>query len=184
MLIATELKTGKIFKEDNIPYVVLKYTHIKVARGGANVKVKARNLKTGSVMEKNYKATDKINDADVIKKNAQYLYKGANFNFMDPDTYEQFQITEKIIGEPARFLTEGEKVIVQYFEGAPISVELPITMSFKIAHTEPGYKGNTVTNVLKDATLLNGAEVKVPVFIKQGDKVKIDTRTGAYVSKA
>ena len=185
MLLATELKTGKIFKDNDIPYVVLKYEHIKSARGGANVKVKARNLLNASVLEKSYLATDKVEDADISRKNAQYLYKdSAGYVFMDPDTYEQIAVSEDVVGEGSRFLTEGEKVQVLYFEDRPISVELPKGMVFEVTYTEPGFKGNTVSNVYKDATLTNGAAVKVPTFIKIGDKIKIDTRTGEYTSKA
>ena len=103
---------------------------------------------------------------------------------MDPDTYEQVTIPKKVVGDSAQFLKEGEKVQVLYFERQPVSIELPITLEFEVTYTEPGYKGNTVSNVYKDATLDTGATVKVPTFIKIGDRVKIDTRTGTYVSKA
>ncbi len=183
-MLANELKTGTIFKEDNSPYLVMKYEHIKSARGGANVKVKARNLLTGQVLEKSYLASAKVDDADVMRKNAQYLYKEKDYVFMDPDTYEQIYIAEDIIGEPAKFLIEGINVQVLYFEDRPVSVDLPITMVFEITYTEPGFRGNTVSTVYKDATLANGAVVKVPTFAKIGDKIKVDTRSGEYVSKA
>ncbi|NMB70051.1 elongation factor P [candidate division WWE3 bacterium] len=183
-MLANELKTGTIFKEDNSPYLVMKYEHIKSARGGANVKVKARNLLTGQVLEKSYLASAKVDDADVMRKNAQYLYKEKDYVFMDPDTYEQIYIAEDIIGEPARFLIEGINVQVLYFEDRPVSVDLPITMVFEITYTEPGFRGNTVSTVFKDATLANGAIVKVPTFAKIGDKIKVDTRSGEYVSTA
>jgi elongation factor P len=184
-MLATDLKTGVIFKENDTPYVVLKYEHIKSARGGANVKVRARNLLTGQVLEKSYLATARTEDADIRRQNVQYLYKeGDRYIFMDPDTYEQIYIKNDIIGEPAQFLKEGEKVQVMYFEDRPVSVELPITMVFEVKYTEPGYKGNTVSNVYKDAMLDNEAKVKVPTFIKIGDQIKIDTRSGDYVSKA
>lgn len=184
-MIATDLKTGVIYKEGEAPFLVLKYSHIKVARGGATVKVKVKDLRTGSVFEKSYKGSDKVEDADVMRKNAQYVYREVNgFVFMDPDTYDQFVIAEDIIGDSAQFLVEGQTVQVQYFEGNPIVVDLPISMTFEVTYTEPGYRGNTVSNVYKDATLGNGAQVKVPSFVKIGDRVKIDTRTGEYVSKA
>ena len=184
-MIATDLKTGVIFKENDFPFVVLRYEHIKSARGGANVKVKARNLMTSQVLEKGYLATARVEDADIRRQNAQYLYKdGDSYMFMQPDTFEQISIKADVIGEPAQFLQEGEKVQVMYFEDEPVSVELPITMVFEVKYTEPGFKGNTVSNVYKDAELENGATVKVPTFVKIGDKVKIDTRTGGYVSKA
>ncbi len=183
-MLATDLKTGTIYKEGKEPWLVLKYNHIKTARGGANVKVKARNLITGSVMEKSYLSSAKIEDAHVSRKSAQYLYRKRDFVFMDPDTYAQFTIPDTLIEEHEAFLREGENVQVLYFEDGPISVEFPNNMTFEITYTEPGYRGNTVTNVYKDATLDNGLVVKVPPFLKVGDKVKIDTRTREYLSKA
>ena len=183
-MLATELKTGTIFKEDGQPWQVDKYEHVKTARGGANVKVKARNLLTDQVLEKRYQATAKVEDADVLRKNIQYLYQDSGYHFMDPDTFEQFKIPKKAVGEKSKFIKEGELVQVMFFEGNPVSVDLPLTMVFEIAETPPGYKGNTVSNVFKDATLTNGTKVKVPSFAKKGDKIKINTSTGEYVSKA
>jgi len=184
-MLASELKTGTIFKEGDTPYLVVKYTHTKVARGGATVKVKARNLLSGGVYEKGYSSNEKVEDADVSRKNSQYLYEESNgYVFMDPDTYEQITITKDRVGDSSKFLAEGQIVQIMYFEGSPISVELPISMIFEVTYTEPGFRGNTVSNVYKDATLDNNATVKVPSFIKIGDKIKVDTRTGDYVSKA
>ena len=184
-MLASSLKTGTIFKESKQPWLVEKYEHTKTARGGATVKVIARNLLTDQVLEKRYQANDKVEDADVLRKNIQYLYHDGDFyHFMDPDTYEQFSLTKDRVGESAKFLQDGESVQVMYFEGRAVSIELPNTMIFEVKQTPPGYKGNTVSNVYKDATLSNGAEVKVPSHIKVGEKVKVDTRTGEYVSKA
>ncbi len=181
---ANDLKTGTIYKESGTPLLVLKYTHTKVARGGATVKVKVRNLLTDAVIERNYKAGDHVEEADVMRKNAQYIYEDNGYVFMDPDSYEQFTVKPDAIGESARFLKEDTRVQVMYFEGEPVSIELPIKMEFEVVYTEPGYKGNTVSNVLKDAELDNGATAKVPSFIKKGDRVIIDTRSGEYISKA
>lgn len=183
-MLATDLKTGKIYQENGQPLKVLKYEHIKVSRGSANVKVRVKNLVTGQVLEKGYISTAKVENANVQTKNAQYLYYDGSYVFMDPVNFEQFSISEGILRDSAKFLIEGEKVVVQYFEGNPISVELPTSLVFKVVYTEPGYKGNTVTNVLKEAKLDNGTMVRVPIFIKIGDKVKIDTRSGEYISKA
>lgn len=184
LMLATELKTGTIYKESGAPLLVMKYAHTKVARGGATVKVKVRNLLTDSVLERNYKASDSVDQADVMRKNAQYIYEDNGYVFMDPDTYEQFTMTGDVIGEAAQYLTEGMKVQVMYFEGNPVSIELPIKATFTVSYTEPGYKGNTVSSVFKDAELDNGAHAKVPSFIKIGDKIIVDTRTGEYISKA
>lgn len=183
-MLATELKTGTIFKMNGQPYIVTKYEHIKVGRGSANVKVRVKNIVTGQVVDKGCVSTEKFEDADVFRKNAQYLFKENGYVFMDPDTYDQFTISEELMGDSAKFLLDGQTVQVQYFEGKPISIDLPISMVFEVTYTEPGFKGNTVSNVLKEATINTGATVKVPTFIKIGDKIKVDTRDGSYTSKA
>lgn len=183
-MIATDLKTGTIFKESGQPYKVEKYSHSKVARGGATVKIRARNLITGQTIDKTFNGNVKFEEADTFKKNAQYLYRDNGYVFMDPDTYNQFTVTEETLGESKNFLIEGETVQVLYFEGKAVSIELPNSIVYEVKYTEPGHKGNTVSTVYKDAELSNGYIAKVPTFIKKGDKVKIDTRTGDYVSKA
>ncbi len=183
-MLATELKVGTIFKDGKEPVVVEKYEHTKTARGGATVKVRARSLVTTQIKNKNYQSHDRIEDADVMRKNVQYIYRDDNYNFMDPVSFEQFSIPAKIIGDQAKYFIEGASVQVLFFEGSPVSIELPNSMEFEVIETVPGFKGNTVSNVLKEATLSNSTVVKVPTFIKAGDRVKIDTRTGAYVSKA
>lgn len=184
-MLATDLKTGVIYKEDGAPFVVLKYEHIKSARSGATVKVKVRNLLTDQVLLKSYIGSGKVEDADVRRQSVSYLYNdGVNYVFMDPDTYEQTPMSEEIVGEAAKFLKEGEKVQVMYFEDAPVSIQLPTSMTFTVTYTEPGFKGNTVTNAYKDATLENGTVIKVPPFIKIGDVIKVNTETEEYTSKA
>lgn len=184
-MIATDLKTGTIYKENETPFLVLKYFHIKSSRGSANVRVKVRNLLNNSVLEKSYIAGAKVLPADVYRKNVQFLYEsGGEYFFMDPETFEQINISAEVLGDQEAFLKAGEKLQVLYFESDPVSVELPITLTFEITYTEPGFKGNTVSNVYKDATLDNGTVVKVPSFLKIGDVIKVDTRTGEYVSKA
>lgn len=184
-MLASDLKTGKLFKENGQPYIVVKYEHMKTARGGATTRVKSKNLLNGSVLELSWGSTQKVEEADVVKKNASYLFKEANnYIFMDPVTYDQVAISQDIIADQAPYLLEGEKVLVMYFEDQPVSIELPNSMTFEVTYTEPGNKGNTATNALKDATLSNGITLKVPLFIKIGDIIKVDTRTSEYVSKA
>ncbi len=183
-MLSTDLKTGVIFKEDGAPFLVERYEHTKTARGGATIKVKVRNLLTDQVLEKRYQSGARVEDADVMRKNAQYLFFDGAYNFMDPDTYDQFIMTADRVGDSSKFLLDGSTVQILYFEGNPVSLELPNSLVFEITETTPGYKGNTVSSVYKDATLNNGTVVKVPTFIKEGDKVKIDTRSGEYVSKA
>lgn len=181
---ATDLKTGVIFKENGVPFKVEKYEHIKVARGSANVKVKARNLINGSVIQKGYLATDKVKDADVLKSNANFLYRsGNNFVFMNPNTYEQVSIPKSIIGNASEFIGKESEVRVLYLDDSPISVELPKTVAFEVKYTEPAQRGNTVSSAFKSAELVNGTTVKVPMFIKIGDKVKVNTDSGEYVSR-
>jgi len=184
MLSANDLKNGTFFKEDGKPYQVVKYTHVKTARAGATVKVKAKDLLTGSVLEKSYLATASVEEADIFRKNSQFLYKDTNYSFMDPKTYEQFTVSAKIIGDAGKYLIEGETIQVIFFEDRPISVELPRTIIVEIKNTSPGVKGNSATNVFKDAEIANGTKVKVPLFIGVGDKIKINTDLGEYVSKA
>lgn len=182
---ATDLKTGTIYKDGNEPVVVVKYDHTKTARGGATVKVKVRSLVSGKVLTRSYAHTARVEAADVSRKKMQYLYKDDNeFIFMDPNAFTQVTISKNVVDDSAKYISEGELVMVLYFEGKPVSIELPNNVVFKIKYTEPGYKGNTVTSTFKDATLSNGTHVKVPMFIKIGDKIKVDTRNGTYVSKA
>jgi len=183
-MIVTDLKNGIIFRDGGQPFLVLKYSHIKVSRGSAQVKVRAKNIITGQVLDKTWQAGASVEDAYVANKTAQYLYKDNGYVFMDPNTYEQFTISEDVIGDSSKYLKEGESVIVKYFDNQPYGIDLPISMIFTIKYTEPGYKGNTVNNVYKEAEFDNGTKVKVPMFIKIGDKIKVDTRTGEYVSKA
>lgn len=183
-MLATDLKTGKIFKEDGYPFKVEKYSFSKVARGGATIRVKVRNLITNQVLEKSYSGNVKIEDAQMSRKPAQYLYEDNGYVFMDPVTYDQFTIPHDIIGDLHYYLVAGETADILYFENKPISIDIPNTMVFEVTYTEPGFKGNTVTNTLKDATLSNNLTTKVPTFIKIGDLVKIDTRSGEYISKA
>lgn len=184
-MLATDLKRGTIYKEEGAPFLVIRYEHVKSARSGATVKVKVRNLLTDQVLLKSYVGSNRVEDADVRRQNVQYLYNdGVNFVFMDPDTYEQIPMAADIVGDNSMFLKEGEKVQVMYFEDSPVSIQLPASITFEITYTEPGFKGNTVSNAFKDATIENGTVIKVPPFIKVGDKVKINTETGDYVSKA
>jgi elongation factor P len=183
-MIANELKTGTIFKENNAPWRVEKYSHVKAARSGATVKIKARNVITGDTKDFTYLGDSRVEDAFVERKNAQYLYQSSGHVFMDPDTYEQFEIPSSVLGQQAKYLKEGEVVQVLYYEGNPVSVDLPNNISYEVTYTEPGFKGNTVSNVYKDAELDGSFTAKVPSFISIGDRVKIDTRTGEYVSKA
>lgn len=184
MIPVTELRNGTTFQVEGEPFVVLKYEHTKLGRGKANIRVKIRNLLTGRVLEKTFISGAKVEPIQTQKKKMQYLYQeGENFYFIDPASFEQIAIPADLLGEQAKFLKEGRSVTVLFWEGRPLSVELPITMEFEVRETGPGVKGDTTARSFKPATLNNGIVVKVPLFIKVGDKIKVDTRSGEYIER-
>lgn len=181
----TELRSGAVFEENGQIFQVLSYEHIKMGRGSANIKVKVKNLKNGSTTEKSFINGAKVSQIFVQKKDLQYLYKdGEGAYFMDPISYEQISIPLKILGNDILYLKEGETFTVSLVEGEALSVMLPPKMVFSVVDTGGGVKGNSATNIFKDATLENGIKTKIPLFVKIGDKIKIDTRTGEYSEKA
>lgn len=184
MISVTDLRAGTVFKENNDPWIVLNYEHIKVGRGSANVKIKARNIRSSAIIEKSYMSNARVEDADVEKLKVSYLYRdGDNYTFMDSGNYEQFSLSASALGDGVDYLKEGVEATLMTWEGQPLSVELPRSMEFVVAETGPGVKGDSVSNVLKSATLENGLKVSVPLFINTGDKVKIDTRSGDYIER-
>lgn len=184
MINVNDLRTGVVFKEDNQLWQIVTYEHIKMGRGSGNIKVKIRNLKTGATSEKSFITGAKVEEAGIEKKKAQYLYSdGEIYNFMDPVSFEQFSVSKDVIGEQAKFLKDGLDVILIVSENTALGLEMPNTLIYEITETGPGEKGNTVSNVYKDATLDNGLLIKVPMFMKVGDKVKVDTRNGQYVER-
>ena len=184
MISATNLKKGTTFEMDGAPFRVVKYTHQKIGRGGANVKLVVRNLQSGKQEEKTINSNAKINEISTTKKPLQYLYNdGSNASFMDPKSFEQIEIPMKVIKNQLPFIKEGETADVLFWDERPLSVEIAPKVTLKVKETTPGTKGNSATNVFKPARLENGLEIKVPLFIKVGDKVRIDTRTGDYVER-
>lgn len=185
MIGVTELRAGTIFEEQGSLLQVLSYEHIKMGRGSANIKVRVKNLRTGTTTDKSFINGAKVQDVVVSKKDLQYLYKDGDFvYFMNPTTFEQINIPLKIVGSDALYFKEGESFNISFLGDEALSVNLPPKMVFVVTETPPGVKGNSATNVFKDAVLENGMSVKVPPFIKTGDKIRIDTRTGAYTEKA
>lgn len=184
MLNVTDLRNGAVFNENGQTFMVLVYEHVKTGRGGGTIKVKVKNIKTGAITEKGFPTGGRVEQADVQKTKAQFLYSdGEGLNFMDPVSFEQFTLSAQVVGDQAKYLQEGMEVILIVADGEAVGMELPNSLIYTIADTGTGEKGNTVTNVYKDATLDNGLAVKVPMFMKNGDKVKIDTRTGLYVER-
>lgn len=185
MISVTELKAGTIFEEQGNLLQVLSYEHIKMGRGSANIKVKVKNVRTGTTIEKSFINGAKVNDVIVSKRDIQYLYKDSEgVYFMNPSTFEQISIPLKIIGSDIYYLKEGESFTVSFLGDEALSVILPPKMVFEVTDTAPEAKGNSATNVFKDAELQNGLSAKVPAFIKVGDKIRVDTRTGTYTERA
>lgn len=184
MLNATDLKNSTFFTEDNNIYQVLSYEHIKMGRGSGTIKVKVRNLRSNSITEKSFITGARVDEADVEKKKAQFLYlQGDNYNFMDPSSFEQFPLPASILGDDSKYLKEGLDVTLIVVGDEALAMELPNSVVYTIQETGPEEKGNTVSNVYKEAVLDNNLTVRVPMFMKVGDKVKVDTRTGQYIER-
>jgi len=177
----TDLKKGQIFQLEGHPYKVVDYNQKVMGRGGSIVNVRIKSLIDGKVLEKTFKGNEAIEPADVGYQNVQYLYNDlSTWFFMDDDTYEQIEVAKDMIGDGAGYLKEGDKVKAQTFNGNIISIELPKNVYLQVTYTEDAVKGDTSSNVQKDATLETGINVKVPAFIKQGDVISVDTESGAY----
>lgn len=177
----TDLKKGVVVQIDGKPFKIVEYNQKVMGRGGSIVNVKVKNLIDGSVIPKTFKGQEKIESAEVSARTVQYLYSdGANFHFMDPDTFEQFQLPADIVEDSAGYLKEGESLILQSFNGNIINVELPKNVYLEVTYCETVVKGDTSSSVQKDATLETGLVVKVPSFIKTGDIISVDTATGEY----
>ncbi len=184
LLNVNELRQGAVFTENGQTFQVLVYEHVKTGRGGGTIKVKVKNVKTGAIIEKGFPTGGRVEEASVEKRKAQYLYKDEEGHyFMDQESFEQFTIPAVVLGDQAKFLQEGSETTLIVAEGEAVGLELPNSLIYTIAETGPGEKGNTVTNVFKEAKLENGLFVKVPMFMKEGDRVKVDTRTGLYVER-
>lgn len=177
----TDLKKGTVCQIDSKPYRVIEYGQKVMGRGGSIVNVKLKNLLDGSVIPKTFKGQDKIESAEVNNKTVQYLYRdGDAFHFMDPESFEQFELGLDIVDSAAGYLKEGNELSLQLFDGHVINVELPKNLYLEVTYAEDVVKGDTTSSVLKDATLETGLTVKVPAFIKQGDVISVDTATGEY----
>lgn len=177
----TDLKKGVVCQIDGKPYRVIEYGQKVMGRGGSIVNVKLKNLIDGSVIPKTFKGQDKIEPAEVNNKNVQYLYSdGEKFYFMDPETFEQFELGADLVDSAAGYLKEGDMLNLQFFDGTVINVELPKNVYLQVTYAEDVVKGDTTSSVLKDATLETGITAKVPAFIKVGDIISVDTTTGEY----
>ena len=177
----TDLKKGTVCQIDGKPYRVVEYGQKVMGRGGSIVNVKLKNLIDGSLIPKTFKGQDKIEPAEVTNKSVQYLYHdGDTFYFMDPESFEQFELGADIVDTAKDYLKEGDMLSLQFFDSRVINVDLPKNLYLAVTYAEDVVKGDTANAVMKDATLETGLTIKVPAFIKQGDVVSVDTSTGEY----
>lgn len=179
-----DLKNGITLELDNGLFTVVEFQHVKPGKGGAFVRTKIRNLRNGAVIEKTFNAGIRVEQAILDKRDMQFLYKdGSDFVFMDTESYDQATISPAALGDAADYLVEQAMAIIAYYNGEIVTVEIPASAELVIAETEPGIQGDRVSGATKPATLETGKVIKVPLFINVGDKVKVDTRTGDYVTR-
>ncbi len=184
MISTSDFRKGMKIEYKGEPCEILDFQHVKMGRGGANVRTKMRGLVSGSVWEENFRSGEKFERPAMEEKNMQYLYyQDGLYYFMDTETYEQVPFNEAQLGDKKLFLKENITASVLYYKGNPIGVELPTFVELQVAETEPGFKGDTASGGSKPAKLESGAVIKVPLHINQGDKVKVDTRTGEYIER-
>ncbi len=185
MISAGEFRNGLSFEEDGNVYQVVEFQHVKPGKGAAFVRTKIRNVITGGVLERTYSPTDKFEQAFIDRRDMQYSYNdGDLYYFMDAETYEMTPIAQADLPDSFKFVKENEVCKLLSYKGKVFGIEPPNFVNLEVTHTEPGLKGNTATNTLKPATLETGAEVRVPLFINEGDVIQIDTRTGEYMGRA
>ena len=185
MISVTDLRTGTKVEMDGGLWEVVEYQHQKIGRGGAKMVAKFRNLESGSIVERSFNATEKIQDIFIEYREMSFLYSdGDQYTFMDTETFEQPTLTRQQIGDGARFLKENISVTVDYYQGRPLKVTLPNIVELKITRTDPGVRGDTVSGGSKPAELETGASVNVPLFIEEGEVIRVDTRSGEYLGRA
>ena len=185
MISTNDMRPGQTLDLDGSLFTITDYQHVKPGKGQAFVKTKLKNVKNGAVVDRTFRADEKVNLAVLDKREMQYLYKeDAGLVFMDIETYEQSHVPEALLGDSVKFLKDGTVCVVPVYDGTPVGAELPVTMQLEIIATEPGNKGDRVSGALKAATVETGAVVQVPLFLETGEKIKVDTRSGAYISRA
>jgi elongation factor P len=184
MATSNDLKNGMVLNIENQLWAVIEFQHVKPGKGPAFVRTKLKNVLSGKVVDKTFNAGVKVETANVDKRNMTYLYNdGTGFVFMDNDNYDQFTVAADTVGDAAGYMLENQPALVALHEGNPIYVELPASVILEITYTEPGLQGDRSTGGNKPATLETGLEIQVPLFVEQGTKVKVDTRTGDYLGR-
>jgi elongation factor P len=184
MIDVNDLRKGVTFELDGNLYKVLEYSHHKPGRGNATIRIKARNLRTGATLEKTFTSGDRVPEARLDYHNAQYLYNdGEIYYFMDTETFEQYPIRAEILGDAAGYLKEEMPVKLTFYGSEALDVELPTTVDLKVTYAEIAVRGDTATGVTKTVTVETGIQVQVPNFVEEGDIIRVDTRTGTYVTR-
>lgn len=179
-----DFKNGMTLELDDVLFQVVEFQHVKPGKGGAFVRTKLRNVKTGAVIERTFNAGVKVGLAIVERKQMQYLYSdGTDFVFMDPDSFDQIHVPPEVMGDAGSYLVEGADGQVSMYEGEPISVDLAASVVLEVTETAPGAKGDTKTGATKPATVQTGAVVQVPLFVETGERIKVDTRSGEYIER-
>ncbi|HVP31316.1 MAG TPA: elongation factor P [Myxococcota bacterium] len=180
----SQFRNGLKIELDGEPFTMIYFQHVKPGKGGAFVRTKVRNLKNGRVLERTFRSGERVEEADVSESKMQYLYQdGESLVFMDNQTFDQIPFTAEQVGDARKWLKENQEVEVLFWRGKPINVEIPSFIEFTITQCDPGLKGDTATGATKPATLETGAVVQVPLFVKEGERIRVDTRTGEYVER-
>jgi elongation factor P len=184
MYSTTDFKKGLKIELEGVPYAIVDFQHVKPGKGGAFVRTKLKSLLTGRVLDQTFRSGEKVKRPDLMEREMQYLYReGDRFCMMDNETYEQIMLTEDQVGEARLYLTENMDVKILFFNQQPVGVEVPLFVQLEVAQTEPGVKGDTAAGGTKPATLESGVTIQVPLFISEGERVKVDTRTGTYIER-
>jgi elongation factor P len=184
MIDVNALRKGTTFTLDNELLKVLDYTHNKTARGSATIRVKVRNLRSGAIFEKTFNGGERVEDVRLDHAEAEYLYSDGNlYYFMDTETYEQPAFNQDVVEDILPYLTENMTVKISSYNNEPIEIEIPITVELKVVETEPGFAGDTAQGATKPAKLTTGLEVQVPLFVNEGDTIRVDTRTNEYLTR-
>ncbi|MDO5700309.1 MAG: elongation factor P [Bowdeniella nasicola] len=184
MATTNDLKNGMVLKLENQLWTVVEFLHVKPGKGPAFVRTKLKNVLSGKTVDKTFNAGVKVETANVDKRDMQYLYKdGEDFVFMDDQTFEQVMVMKDVVGDAAHYMLEGQSAIIAMHEGQVLYIELPPSVVLEVTYTEPGLQGDRSSAGTKPATLETGYEIQVPLFLEQGTKVKVDTRTGEYISR-
>lgn len=184
MISTNEIRNGAKIEVDGEPFIIVEFQHVKPGKGGAFVRTKLRSLKTGNVVDRTFRSGDKLEEPDIDEMEMQYLYSSeGQYFFMDTKSYEQIFILQEHLGESKNFLKENMVAKIIFYEGKPLSVELPIFVELKIVKTDPGIRGDTATGGSKVAMVETGAIVKVPLYLEEGAVIKVDTRSGEYVER-